>query len=554
MSTRELFSPMLRAAAAIHWNPALRNAVLGAALMLGASALFAVQAALVKSGLERIAPLELVFFRGLVCAVLVYAYARWRGQGLSSDRPLAQLALGTAGFVSLALYFVLLGMLPLATATALTYTAPLFLALMAGTRQSRASRVILHVLVAAGFAGVCLVLEPSFASAGIYGVALGLLAGGTAALAYLMLGWLGRAGEPQRVSLFHYSAAIAVLAGIPTLFRGLTTASAEQWALVLAIGLIAALAQLAVFKAYALSAPVIPATLSYSTVIFSSLLGAWLWGDRLGAWEALGIALVVVSGVLVSAGQAHALPGAPEDGVELRRRRSYRRDNFRSAYAVFRLALDVRRTEYVFRISRAQDDIAESERQRGRITDPFRSEALEKMWRTRFHAERYAVERLLQLPPETLGGAYARHMKAHGLKPDYFRDVAPRHRMNFLRLRIHQTHDVWHVLTGFGIDAYGEIALQGFYFGQFTSGQAALIGAAFILKSVLCARLDETEKLVDAFCEGYCAGKRAQSLLAVEWEQLWGESVESLRLRYGIEVPRCRAGTLAAMPGARGGS
>ena len=42
---------------------------------------------------------------------------------------------------------------------------------------------------------------------------------------------------------------------------------------------------------------------------------------------------------------------------------------------------------------------------------------------------------------------------------------------------------------------------------------------------------------MDSFCEGYCAGKRADSLLAVRWEELWGESVESLRRRYRIHVP-----------------
>jgi len=163
---------------------------------------------------------------------------------------------------------------------------------------------------------------------------------------------------------------------------------------------------------------------------------------------------------------------------------------------------------------------------------------------------RHDIDALMQLACRDAFSNYARHMKAYGLKPDYYPNANPRHRMNFLRLRIHQTHDVWHVMTGFGVDEFGEIGLQGFYFGQFTSGQAALPGAAFILKSVLKGRLDDAEKHVDAFCEGYCAGKRAQSLLAVRWEELWGESVESLRRRYGIEVPRCRAGSMALQPSA----
>jgi len=307
-----------------------------------------------------------------------------------------------------------------------------------------------------------------------------------------------------------------------------------------------------VLKAYAICAPVIPSTRSYTTVIFSSLIGAWLWGDQLGTADVLGIVLIIASGVLVSAGAVKATPAtarsAPKTAEDRQREREYGKLNLRSAYAACRVALDPRQTQYVFRISSAQDNIAESERLRGKITDPFKSEPLEKLWQTRFRAECYDIDALLRLPADTLGGAYARHMKACGLKPDYYPARAPLHRMNFLRLRIHQTHDVWHVLTGFGIDEFGEIGLQGFYFGQFTSGQAALLGAAFILKSVLRGRLDELEKHVDAFCEGYCAGKRARSLLAVEWEQLWGESIATLRSRFGIEVPRCRAGVAALRP------
>jgi ubiquinone biosynthesis protein Coq4 len=172
------------------------------------------------------------------------------------------------------------------------------------------------------------------------------------------------------------------------------------------------------------------------------------------------------------------------------------------------------------------------------LTDPFASSALETMWSTGFRAEPYKLEELAKLPADTLGGAYARHMKANNLRQDYYQHVTPRHRMQYLRLRIRQTHDIWHVLTGLGTDDFAEIGIQGFYAGQFITSMAAIIAAGAILKSVLRGRFDELEKYVDAFCEGYCAGKRAESLLAVRWEELWGENLDSLRRRYRIELPR----------------
>jgi S-adenosylmethionine uptake transporter len=545
MTTRSI-AAFLRSPGAYVGASAWRNLALAVALMIVASALFALQAALVKTGLERLAPLELVFFRGLVCAAAIFAFARLSRQSLATAHPGGQLVLGIIGFVSLALYFVSIGMLPLVTATALNYTAPLFLALLIGLRRNGLHGAL--PWVAAGFVGVCLVLQPSFEGGSAVGVSYALLSGVTGAFCYLLLGRLGHAGEPQRVTAFWFSLIACVLAGIPTLASGFSIASHEQVLLVLAIGLLATVAQLAVAKAYAISSPLIPSTLSYSAVVFSSILGALWWGDTLGFADALGITLIVASGVLVSAGQAAAKPVAAAtpavDQEEEKRKRENRRNNLLSLYATFKLAKRPDQVKYVFMMGDAQDNIAESERARAQITDPFASGSLEGMWQSRFSPARYAVEDLLALPVDTLGGAYARHMRAHNLRPDFYEEQTPRHRMHYLRMRLRQTHDIWHVLTGFGTDEFGEVGLQGFYFAQFTNGQSALIGAGAMLKSLLRGRFGDLEKHVDAFCQGYCAGKRAESLLAVKWEELWGERLEDVRKRYRIEPPRCRAGML----------
>ena len=533
-------------------SPELRSAVLAAALMLIASALFALQAALVKTGLQGMAPLELVFFRGLVCAAVILAFARLGGQSLATRQPVTQFGLGVIGFASLGLYFAAIGMLPLVTATALNYTAPLFLALVVGLRHARAARTALLVWVTGGFIGACLVLQPSLAGGSPTGVMLGLGSGIAAAGGYLLLSRLGQAGEPERVTGFYFSIVICALAAIPTAIAGFSIATLEQVGIVLAIGLLATIGQLAMGRAYAIGSPLIPATFSYSTVIFSSLLGALWWGEGLGLLETVGIVVIVASGILVSAGQARikkpvaSTPpcgrekGPTEQLVEKQRQRYYRKNNLRSVYAVFMLARNPERTNFVFMMGDAQDNIAESERARGQIADPFASPALERMWLSRFRSPSYEVDDMLRLPAHTLGGAYARHMKANGLRPDFYEDVAPRHRLHYLRLRMRQTHDIWHVLSGFGTDEFGEVGLQGFYFAQFTNGQSALIGAGAILKSLLRGRFGDLEKHIDAFCEGYCNGKRAESLLAVEWESLWTEDLETLRRNFRIELPRQR--------------
>jgi ubiquinone biosynthesis protein Coq4/drug/metabolite transporter (DMT)-like permease len=525
-----------------------RAAALAAGLMLVASALFALQAALVKVGLQQMAPLELVFFRGLVCAGLILAVARLGGQSLATRRPLAQIGLGIVGFVATALYFVSIGLLPLVTATALNYTAPLFLALVVGAHQARGTRVALFAWVACGFLGACFVLQPSLAGGSSIGVALGLGSGLAAAASYMLLGRLGRSGESERVTGFYFSLVICALAGVPTLATGFSIGTFEQLGIVLAIGLLATAAQLAVAKAYAIGSPVIPATFSYSTVIFSSLLGVLCWGETLGLLETVGIALIVASGALVLAGQSRLREPAPstplgeerrptEEMVEKQRKRYYLKNNLRAIYALVKLAGQPNHVPYAHMMGDAQDNITEGERVRGKIANPFADPELEAMWREGYKPAHYDVDALARMPADTLGGAYGRHMKANGLRPDFYEDVKPRHRMHYLRLRMRQTHDIWHVLTGFGTDEFGEVGVQAFYFGQFTNGMAAMLAAAVLLKYLLRGKFAELEKHFDAICQGYVNGKRAQPMLAVKWEELWGEKVETLRKRYGVELP-----------------
>ena len=207
-----------------------------------------------------------------------------------------------------------------------------------------------------------------------------------------------------------------------------------------------------------------------------------------------------------------------------------------SLYGLIRLARNTDATRYVFMIGNAQDSLAESTRAAGEMRDPFADAALEALWQDRYCPRRYDVDDLRRLDPSTLGGLYARHMKARNLRPDFYDDVAPRHKLHYLRLRMRQTHDVWHTLTGFGTDPIGEVGLQGFYFAQFTNGQSALILAAAILRSILGGRYGELESFVEAFCSGYRSGRRARPLLGVKWEEFWEEPVAELRRRYAIEV------------------
>ncbi len=144
------------------------------------------------------------------------------------------------------------------------------------------------------------------------------------------------------------------------------------------------------------------------------------------------------------------------------------------------------------------------------------------------------LQAMARLPAGTLGHAYAHHLLGRGLDGDIFQappGVPPA--VAYLAQRARQSHDLWHVLTGYATDVPGEIALQGFTYGQLGApgpGVTALVGA--IRWGVANPRV------VRLAWDGYQRGKRAKYLLAVRWEDLW--EMPLTRLREDLAIPPAR--------------
>ncbi len=59
-----------------------------------------------------------------------------------------------------------------------------------------------------------------------------------------------------------------------------------------------------------------------------------------------------------------------------------------------------------------------------------------------------------------LGHAFAHHIIDHGFDPDYYRKIDIKNDVDYVLMRMRQTHDIWHVVTGIGTDPVGELGLK----------------------------------------------------------------------------------------------
>ena len=142
---------------------------------------------------------------------------------------------------------------------------------------------------------------------------------------------------------------------------------------------------------------------------------------------------------------------------------------------------------------------------------------------------------LAQLPDGTLGREYVRFLDDNGITPDAF-EKAPEvgdERASYIMLRMRQTHDLWHVLTGYTPDVRGEILLQAFTYSQ-TRAPSALIIALFGTVRWAFKWPNQHKALREAFARG-----NATSFLATfRWEDHWSTPVSELRTL--LECPPLR--------------
>ena len=290
-------------------------------LVVIASMLFATMGVCIKLAAADYGSGEIVMYRGMVGALMIGAISHWHGGTLRTSMPAQHFLRSLTGVTALCLWFYAIAALPLATAMTLNYTSSLWIALfllggasVLGTKPVD-GRLVLAALV--GFAGIVLVLRPTIEQGQLwYGLA-GLLSGMVSATGYLQVAALGRAGEPESRIVFYFSIG-GVLGG--ALLTSLTGWHAHTWrgvGLLLAVGVLATVAQLLLTRAYVRGPALVIASLQYLGIGFSFLYDVLLLNDRV-TWLALaGIVLIVGAGV--RAAMLRARPGAARGDAPVRR-------------------------------------------------------------------------------------------------------------------------------------------------------------------------------------------------------------------------------------------
>ena len=268
--------------------------------MIVAGFMFAAMAVFVKMGAEHFGAAEMALYRSLFSFFAVLGVvAMHRGATLRTEHVGAHLIRGIIGSVSLIGYFYAITKLPVATAQTLNYTSPLFLAIATTVVLREKFSYWLVAAIFLGFAGVALLLQPTFAKGSEGPAVIGLLSGVFSSWAYLSVRTLGRLGEPDWRVLFWFALVASLMCAVwqatTSTFHAVTLGNV--WMLV-GIGLCGTLAQLAMTRAYRTGNTLVVGAFSYSTILFATLATLVLWYEPIGWIELAGMAVIVASGVM----------------------------------------------------------------------------------------------------------------------------------------------------------------------------------------------------------------------------------------------------------------
>ncbi len=274
--------------------------------MLASTALFTMMSAVVKVVGERIPFFEIMFFRSVLALPVVFLIVLRMGGGkpnLATQRFPQHVMRAMTGTAAMSCSFFALTVLPLAEQTALTFTTPIFVTLLAIPLLGEKVGIHRFGAVGLGFVGILVIALGKGAFMGpmdpwiIFGMVVAVLHGVFSAATTLLVRSLSATERSTTIVLWQSL--------LMTSFTALTlpfvwvTPSGHEWVLLLVIGLVGGVAQVMLTEAFASAQVSSLGAYSYTGILWAVLLGWIFFGEQPGIATFIGSGLIVVAALYI---------------------------------------------------------------------------------------------------------------------------------------------------------------------------------------------------------------------------------------------------------------
>ena len=269
-----------------------------AALLVSASGLcFGVMSAVVRYVSGYLPLAEVVFFRNAMGLLVIVPWLIIGGRALlRTPNWRLHMLRSSFGVLSMFCLFYALAHLPLADATLLNFTAPLYIPLIAAWWLKEAAPRHIYRNILLGFIGIALILKPgsmTFDHSALIAAAAGVFT----ALAFVSLRRMADS-EPALRTVFYFGLIGAVMSAVPMTFVW-TTPPPALWPWLVALGITASAGQWLLTSGYRYAPAAVVGPFTYTTVLFAAALGWIFWAEAPDELSFLGMILVIIASSLV---------------------------------------------------------------------------------------------------------------------------------------------------------------------------------------------------------------------------------------------------------------
>jgi drug/metabolite transporter (DMT)-like permease len=289
-----------------------RRAITGVGFKLLSVLCLSGMAASVKALGGAVPPGQVVLFRGLISMAVIAGFA-WHLGGLRLLRTgnwRGHAARSLAGSLSMFCWFISVTMIPLAEMTAISFTVPLFVTLLALAFLGERIHVYRCTALVVGFAGVLVIVGPALLAGGeghALGQAIGLVAAVFAAFALMFLRRIS--GSEHALTITFYFFLTSTLIAILTLpFWPWPMPTGEQWLLLGMTGIFGVFGQLAMTWSYHYAETSLIAPLEYLNLLVAAAIGFYVFDEVPQASTWLGAPLVIAAGAIIVWREYRRLP------------------------------------------------------------------------------------------------------------------------------------------------------------------------------------------------------------------------------------------------------
>lgn len=273
---------------------------LGLRLMTALS--LATMGALLKLAQQRGAHLlELIFWRQAITFLLIGGFLYFVGRiaTVKTKRMNAHIRRSVFGIIGMVFVYGAVILLPLAEATAISFTAPMFAVLLSMILFAEKIGKYRMAAIALGFTGVLIVVQPGGSGdINMFGVGVGLVAAFLVALISIQIQDLNKTESPWAI-VFWFTALTSPVAALALPFVW-TAHDSVTWQLIIAVAVCGAVAQMLLTSSLRYGSAATIIIMDYTSIIWATAFGYFLFDRIPPATLAVGAPLIIASGLLVA--------------------------------------------------------------------------------------------------------------------------------------------------------------------------------------------------------------------------------------------------------------